>query len=81
MKKFKSNLVMFLIFVSYVAIVLIVMAGSEPGNKGALILGLPMSLIYTLVCFFKKSVRSKMTFWWGILSLACFVWWLYLLGS
>ena len=83
MKKFKSNLVMFLIFIAYFAITIILFmkTAQSGGGKGALVLGIIMSIVYALVCFINKRLRSKMTIWWGILSLASGIWWIYLLAK
>jgi len=79
MKKFKTNLIMFLIFVAYLAITILIFIKTFPSSKIALVIGIPLSLIYAIVCFFNKKVRSKMTVWWGILSLLTSLWWIYLL--
>jgi hypothetical protein len=79
MKKFKSNLIMFLIFVAYIAITMVIFAKTFPNSKVALLVGIPLSFIYSMVCFFNKRVRSVMTIWWGILSLLSCVWWIYLM--
>ena len=77
MKKFVSNLVMFVIFIAYLA--LTVFLFMKTGSKGVLILGVILALAYSIVCFFYKRIRSKMTIWWGILSLATAIWWIYLM--
>lgn len=84
MKKLKSNFIMFLIFISYFALVVFIYAYpsfggrfSEIHSKVALFIGIPISFIYAMVCFFNKRIRSKMTIWWGILSLATCVLWMY----
>jgi len=79
MKKFKSNLIMFLIFIAYEAIVIFIFIKTFPSSKVALLVGIPLSFIYTLVCFFNKRVRSRMTIWWGLLSLGTAIWWIYLM--
>ena len=79
MKKFKSNLIMFLIFVAYLAITILIFVKIFPDSKVALLGGIPLSFIYSIVCFFNKRVRSKMTIWWGILSLLSCAWWIYLM--
>jgi hypothetical protein len=70
---------MFLIFVAYLAITILIFIKTFPSSKIALVIGIPLSLIYAIVCFFNKKVRSKMTVWWGILSLLTSLWWIYLL--
>lgn len=77
MKKFVSNLVMFVIFIAYLA--LTVFLFMKTGSKGVLILGVILALAYSIVCFVYKRIRSKMTIWWGILSLATAIWWIYLM--
>jgi len=77
MKKFASNLVMFLIFIAYLALTVFLFMKS--GSKGVLILGVILALAYSVVCFVYKRIRSKMTIWWGILSLATAIWWIYLM--
>lgn len=77
MKKFVSNLIMFIVFVAYVALVLFIFYKTM--DNTALIIGIPLAVIYAIVCFFIKRVRSKMTIWWGILSLLTAGWWIYLL--
>jgi len=77
MKKFVSNLVMFVIFIAYLA--LTVFLFMKTGSKGVLILGVILALAYSVVCFVYKRIRSKMTIWWGILSLATAIWWIYLM--
>jgi hypothetical protein len=79
MKKFISNLIMFLVFVAYLALTILIFVKTFPDSKIALLVGIPLSFIYSIVCFFNKRVRSKMTIWWGILSLLSCVWWIYLL--
>ena len=79
MKKFKSNLIMFLIFVAYLAITILIFVKTFPDSKVALLVGIPLSFIYSIVCFYNKRVRSKMTIWWGILSLLSCAWWIYLM--
>jgi hypothetical protein len=79
MKKFKSNLIMFLIFVAYLAITIFIFVKTFPDSKVALLVGIPLSFIYSIICFFNKRVRSKMTIWWGILSLLSCAWWIYLM--
>lgn len=81
MKKFKSNLIMFLIFVAYFAIVILILVKTFPDSKIALIIGIPISFIYAIVCFFNKKTRSVMTIWWGILSLLTCAWWIYLISK
>jgi len=78
-KKFKSNLLMFLILIAYLAITILLFVNTFPDSKIALMVGIPLSLIYSIVCFFNKKVRSKMTIWWGILSLLTCLWWIYLI--
>ena len=77
MKKFVSNLVMFAILIAYLA--LTVFLFMKTGKKGVLILGILLALAYSTVCFFYKRIRSKMTIWWGILSLATSIWWIFLM--
>ena len=79
MKKFVSNLIMFLIFIAYMALIIILFKNSL--SKGVLILGIILALIYSMVCFFYKRIRSIMTIWWGILSLASAIWWIYLISQ
>jgi divalent metal cation (Fe/Co/Zn/Cd) transporter len=79
MKKIKSNLIMFLIFVAYLAITTLIFAKTYPDNKVALLVGIILSFIYSITCFFNKRVRSKWTVWWGILSLLSCGWWIYLM--
>lgn len=79
MKKFVSNLIMFLIFIAYIALIIILFKNSL--SKGVLILGIVIALIYSMVCFFYKRIRSIMTIWWGILSLASAIWWIYLISQ
>lgn len=77
MKKIVSNLIMFLVFITYVALVLFIFYKTM--DNTALIIGIPLSIIFAIICFFNKRVRSKMTIWWGILSLLLAIWWLFLL--
>lgn len=70
---------MFLVFFAYLAITILIFIKTFPSSKIALVIGIPLSLIYTIVCFFNKKVRSKMTIWWGILSLLTCLWWTYLI--
>ena len=79
MKKIKSNLIMFLILIAYLAITILIFVKTFPDSKVALLVGIPLSFIYSIVCFFNKRVRSKMTIWWGILSLLSCVSWIYLM--
>lgn len=79
MKKVKSNLVMFLIFAAYLAVTIFIFIQTFPDSKIALVIGIPLSFIYAMFCFFYKRVRSKMTIWWGILSLLSIAWWIFLL--
>jgi hypothetical protein len=78
MNKFKSNLIMFLLFIGYEALVLLILF-KTPNSKIGLLVGVVLSFIYAMVCFFNKKVRSKMTRWWGYLSLLTCAWWIYLL--
>jgi hypothetical protein len=78
MKKFKSNLIMFLLLITYEGIVFFIFAKTYP-SKIALVVGIPLSFIYSMVCFYNKRVRSRMTKWWGILSLLSCAWWIYLM--
>ena len=77
MKKFVSNLVMFVILIAYLALTVFLFV--KTGSKGVLILGVVLALAYSIVCFIYKRIRSKMTIWWGILSLITAFWWIYLL--
>jgi len=70
---------MFLIFIAYEAIVIFIFIKTFPSSKVALLVGIPLSFIYALVCFFNKRVRSRMTIWWGLLSLGTAIWWIYLM--
>jgi hypothetical protein len=79
MKKFVSNLVMFVIFISYVALTLLLFM--KTGSKGILIVGAIMAIVYSVVCFAFKRIRSKMTIWRGILSLLTGIWWIYLMTA
>lgn len=79
MKKFKSNLIMFLIFVAYLTITILIFVKTFPDSKVAILVGISLSFIYSIVCFFNKRVRSKMTIWWGISSLLTCAWWIYLM--
>ena len=79
MKKFKSNLIMFFILMAYLAITILILINTFPDSKIALIAGIPLSFIYSMVCFFNKRVRSRMTTWWGLLSFLTFIFWCYLL--
>jgi uncharacterized membrane protein YwaF len=76
MKKFTSNLVMFLIFVACEALSIVLFMKME---KVGLIVGIILAVVYAIVCFTVKRVRSKMTTWWGTLSLGSAIWWAYLL--
>lgn len=76
MKKLKSNFIMFLVLIAYLAIVILIFIKTSP-SKVALLIGIPISFIYAMVCFFNKRIRSKMTIWWGILSLATCILWIY----
>jgi predicted nucleic acid-binding Zn ribbon protein len=78
MKKLKSNFIMFLVLIAYMAIVISIFIKTAP-SKVALLIGIPISFIYAMVCFFNKRIRSTMTIWWGILSLATCVLWIYLM--
>jgi hypothetical protein len=78
MKKLKSNLIMFIILIAYFAIVILIFYKTYPSNI-ALVVGIPISLVYSFMCFFNKRIRSKMTIWWGILSFLSCVWWIYLM--
>jgi hypothetical protein len=79
MKKFKSNLIMFLILIAYLAITILICIKTFPDSKVALLVGIPLAFIYSIVCFFNKRVRSKTTIWCGILSLLSCVSWIYLI--
>lgn len=79
MKNIKSNLIMFLVFVAYFAITILIFKKTFPDSKVALVVGIPLSFVYSMICFFNKRVRSKMTIWWGTLSLLSCVWWIYLM--
>jgi hypothetical protein len=78
MKKLKSNFIMFLILVAYMAIIILILAKTSP-SKIALIIGIPISFVYSIVCFFNKKIRSVMTIWWGILSLLSCILWIYIM--
>ncbi len=77
MKKFVSNLVMFVILIAYFALTIFLFM--KTGSKGVLILGVILALAYSVVCFVFKRIRSKMTIWWGILSFITAIWWVYLM--
>jgi Cu/Ag efflux pump CusA len=77
MKKFVSNLIMFIVFIAIFALVVFIFY--ETWDETALIIGIPLAIIYAIISFFIKRIRSKMTIWWGILSLASAAWWIYLL--
>ncbi|GHT51319.1 hypothetical protein AGMMS49982_08420 [Bacteroidia bacterium] len=79
MKKFAKNLIMTLILIAYVAGVIAIMAASFPDVQIALFVGIPVSLIYALVCFFSKKIRSGVTIWFGILSILTCAYWCWLL--
>lgn len=68
---------MFLILIAYLAIVILIFVKTFPNSKVALLVGIPLSFIYAMVCFFSKRVRSRMTIWWGILSLGSCALWIY----
>mgnify|MGYP000464541764 CR=1 FL=1 len=78
MKKLKSNFIMFLVLIAYMAIVIVIFIKTSP-SKAALVIGIPISFIYAMVCFFNKRIRSKMTIWWGFLSFVTAIWWIYLM--
>jgi len=77
MKKFTSNLIMFIAFIAYEALVIFLFI--ENKEDTAFYVGIPLAIIYTIICFFIKRVRSRMTVWWGILSLLTATTWIYLL--
>jgi hypothetical protein len=79
MKKFKSNLIMFIVLLAWVGVFVAVYVATLPDIQVAFGVGIPLAFIYAMVCFFSKRVRSRMTVWWGILSLGSCVWWIYLL--
>lgn len=78
MKKLKSNFIMFLILIAYMAIVILILSKTSP-SKIALIIGIPISFLYSIICFFNKKIRSVMTIWWGILSLLSCILWIYIM--
>lgn len=78
MKKLKSNFIMFLILIAYMAIVILILSKTSP-SKIALIIGIPISFLYSTICFFNKKIRSVMTIWWGILSLLSCILWIYIM--
>ena len=77
MKKIVSNLIMFIVFIAIFAAVVFIFY--QTWDSTALLVGIPLAIIYTVVCFFIKRIRSLATIWWGILSLASAAWWIYLL--
>ena len=80
MKKLKSNFIMFLILIAYMAIVIVILILSKTSpSKIALIIGIPISFLYSTICFFNKKIRSVMTIWWGILSLLSCILWIYIM--
>jgi hypothetical protein len=79
MKKTVSNLVMFLIFIAYVGFTIFLFMNTL--TKEVLILGIIMAIVYSVICFVYKRIRSIMTIWFGILSLATAIWWIYLIAQ
>ena len=77
MKKFVSNIIMFILLFAYFGVVMFVFYKTM--NNTALFVGIPLAVIYAFVCFFVKRVRSSWTIWWGILSILTACWWIYLL--
>jgi len=74
MKKTASNIIMLIVLVAYVALVMFIF--SKTMDNTAFFVGIPLAIIYALVCFFVKRVRSMITIWWGILSLLTAGWWI-----
>ena len=66
-----------LVLIAYVALVIYIFY--QTMDETALFVGIPLAIVYAFVCFFIKRIRSKMTIWWGILSLLSAAWWIYLL--
>ena len=79
MKKIVSNLIMFVVLIAIIALVMTIFYKTM--NMSALYIGIPLMIIYAIVCFVIKRVRSKMTIWWGILSIITASWWIYLLAQ
>ena len=77
MKKIISNLIMFVVLIAIIALVMTIFYKTM--NYSGLYVGIPLMIIYSIVCFFIKRVRSKMTIWWGILSLITAGYWISLL--
>jgi hypothetical protein len=79
MKKFKTNLLMFIVLATYLAITFFIFFKTFPSSKVALVIGIILSFVYSMISFFNKKVRSKMTVWWGFLSLLSCAWWVFLM--
>jgi len=68
---------MFVILIAIIALVMTIFFKTM--SMSALYIGIPLMIIYAIVCFFIKRVRSMMTIWWGILSIITAGWWIFLL--
>lgn len=76
MKKIVVNLIMFLVLIAYIGIMIFLYAQSW--NNLILLVSIGLALVYALVVFFIKKLRTMVTLWFGILSLLMGGWWTYL---
>lgn len=74
--KYFYTLFMLIVEIAIIAIVLALHFKSE--SRGIFIVGIPLNIIYAIVCFaIKKGIRGLLV-WWGVLALGTAIWWIYL---
>lgn len=73
-----KTLIMLIILIIEFALISLIIYKMFPDVKGALVIGIGINIIYMLVAFFVKKVRTIAVIWFGICSLGLTIWWIYL---
>lgn len=74
----KTIIMLVILILEFIFLALLIKE-NYPNVQGPLLIGIVFNIIYMIVAFFVKKVRTIPVIWFGICSLGLTIWWIYLL--